>query len=273
MPLFKTLRQLACCAAPQRDEPVALPGRPLPLPVAAGPVAGPADPERPNRNYVEGEARKYWQAMAVSGSLNKPDREELRATALPILVMALRRRQGNAPDTALALHRTLQAVEAMQTHARMKRWIKPPYSRLAGHCGYIDALIQLADDANWLAREIPLPECQGPQHPTIYYTVNPVSNNPVPRVDALLRGDYVYTADGDRVTGDEYIHPWRDPDFWPSTKQLASWNRDTCYSLYRDGGRVKIMLHLRTSSPLFPAQVLRPPLETMIFSPPPLPPR
>ena len=46
-------------------------------------------------------------------------------------------------------------------------------------------LIQLADDANWLAREIPLPDHPPPKHPPIYYKIDPETNRPVPRAGQL----------------------------------------------------------------------------------------
>ena len=125
------------------------------------------EPGRPHQAFVENEARKYWQDIMQVGSLTKPTREELRAAAMPILCQAQRRRTGWSPWT-MALH----AVDAMQLHARERGWIKPPYSRAGESPGYIDALIQLANDAGWLAREILLPEHPEPKHPPIYYTMD-----------------------------------------------------------------------------------------------------
>ena len=39
---------------------------------------------------VEAEARQYWQDMLNPGSLAKPDQEELRAAAMPVLARGLR---------------------------------------------------------------------------------------------------------------------------------------------------------------------------------------
>ena len=120
-------------------------------------------PERPYQDYVENEAERYWQEMVKVGNLTKPDLQEIRAGATPVLGLAQRYRPG--PKLNPALNRAQQAVDAMQLHALEQGWIKPPYSRLQMSPNYVEALVQLADDADWLAREIPLPDHPPPKHP------------------------------------------------------------------------------------------------------------
>ncbi len=143
------------------------------------------EPERPYQAFVESEARKYWQETSQAGALVKPAQEQIRAAALPVLCVALRNRAGN---------RRHQAVADIVQQARDKGWIKRPYSRAHASPSYFDALIQLADDANLVAREIPLPDHPPPHHPPIYYTIESYNGRPVPvpRKDAIIRGHYLY---------------------------------------------------------------------------------
>ena len=228
-----------------------------PQPFAAGPVqperpyrdveVAPAQPGRPYQDYVENETDKYWQEIVRPGSLAKPDVTELRAGARPVLGKALRRRQHKIPDPALAYYRAHQAVNAVHLHAAERGWIKPPYSRPAASTNYAEALIQLADDAGWLAREIPLPEHPNPQHPTIYYTMNTVSGFafPVPREDALLRGNYVYDPEtGSRITQDDYIHAWADPHYrFPLLCEIIARDWNAYYTLFEVGKTVVIAIY------------------------------
>ena len=165
------------------------------------------EPGRPHQDFVESEARRYWQEISHFDSLTKPDQEEIRAAAMPILCQALRNRTG---------HRRHKAVAEMVQHTMERGWIKRPFSEAYASPSYVDALIQLADDANWLAREIPLPDHPSPRHPVIYYTFNLNNKRFVPREDSLLRGDYVHVPwTGSRLTRDNYIYPWlelRPPD-------------------------------------------------------------
>ncbi len=180
-------------------------------------ISGAVQTERPYQAFVESEARKYWQKTSQAGSLVKPAQEEIRAAALPVLCVALRNRAGN---------RRHQAVADMVQHARDKGWIKRPYSRAHASASYIDALIQLADDANLVAREIPLPDHPLPHHPPIYYTIESYNGRPVPvpRKDAIIRGHYLYNiATRQRLTDEEYIYPVLFPPdgvperAWPAT--------------------------------------------------------
>ena len=80
----------------------------------------------PYRDFVEREARDYWQSLGGVGSLTKPTQEEIRAAAMPILGAALRRREGRNeyPDPVMAHH----AVGCMIQHALETGRIKPPFS-------------------------------------------------------------------------------------------------------------------------------------------------
>ena len=113
MPLSTTLCKLLCCAPGRQEEEEAEmpPVRPLPEPVEAGPV----QPGRPYRDYVENETERYWQEMVKVGSLTKPDLQEIRAAARPVLGLAQRYRPGWKLNPAL--NRAQQAVDAMQLHA------------------------------------------------------------------------------------------------------------------------------------------------------------
>ena len=157
-------------------------------------------PRRPYQKFVESEVRKYWQEIGVTGDLPKPTQENIHAAAMPILCQALRNRTG---------HRRHLAVACIIQHALETGWIKWPFSEACESPSYIDALIQFADDANWLAKEIPLPDHPSPKHPPIYYTIGTRLGRPVPvpREDALIRGDYLYKKDGSRLTEDKYIFP------------------------------------------------------------------
>ena len=146
----------------------------------------------------------------ISG-LVKPTQEQIRAAALPILCLALRNRTG---------HRRRLAVDAIIMHARERNWTSHFYSRAHESRSYTEALLQLADDTNWAAREIPLPYHLPPRHPRIYYTIVFVHGRPVPvpRPDAIVRARYLYrynlvatsprvTRTYERLTEDEFIHP------------------------------------------------------------------
>ena len=262
MPVFNSLRQLACCVARDReeqDEYIEL--APLIAPEPNPAAAGPAAPGRPHRDYVEGEARKYWQETVRAGSLVKPDQEELRAAALPVLCAARRRRK-----ECSSLTRAHQGVSAMQLHAAERGWIKHPFTPSEASPDYVEALVQLADDANWSAREIPLPEHPAPRHPPIYYTRNPVTGQPVPRRDAKIRGDYVYFITGRRLTRNDYIHPWPGPPGWPLIDDIDPQRAKVCYSLVLPfRGKLTVMLHWKIGTDN--AYLFSNTLDTFHFSP------
>ena len=254
MPVFDTLRKLFCTVRQGEEQGHDLEMAPL-LHHAAEPAAAGlgsclrrndelGEPGRPYRDFVEDETRKYWQETVQVGRLKKPGQKELRKAARPVLGKALRRRQGKTPDPGLACFRAHQAVCAMQRRAVEKRWIRRPFTSAEASPGYIEALVQLADDADWLAREIPLPEHPAPRHPPIYYTTDPASRRAVPRRDALMRGDYVYHKNGSRLTGDDYIHPWQGPGHWPAKDDLKTRRWTACYSLeLLQDGSMGIMFH------------------------------
>ena len=263
MALKSILKRLVCCASAERQQEQARVIQAGPEPVAAE-AAGPA---RPYEAFIENEARKYWQDMLESGRLNKPRREQLRTAAMPILCEARRR----------GMHRHSQdmahcAVAALVHHVRKDWRTKQPVSDVYAFPGptYISDLIRLADEADWLAREIPLPAHRDPQHPPIYYTTNHETGLPVPRIDSLLRGDYVYITEGLRLTDFNHIHP-----LYPSSFGLqdAASERDHSvwlvgYTLENIPGGPNIKVHwlevtrhavCRNCSPL----------TQLLFSPPP----
>ena len=235
------------------------------------PVAGRAvQPGRPHQDYVESEAERYWQEMVKAGSLTRPDLQELRAGALPILGLAQRNRLG--PKLNPALNRAHMAANAMQLHAVKGGWLKHPFALSEASPNYVEALIQLADDAGWLAREIPLPDHPPPKHPPIYYTIDPVTRRPVPREDSPIRAEYVHTARGTRLTKADYIHPWQGTGVWPSLSDMTSRGWDTCYSLDKSGNTVEILLHWVLYTFNIPSMVMVFPLEELHFSSYPQPP-
>ena len=202
-----------------------------------GAAPAPERQQRPYQDFVESEARKYWQELRHAGNLTKPAQQEIRAAAMPILCQALRNRPGNRRHVAVA---------SMAQHALEKGLIKRPFSEANESPSYIEALIQLADDANWLAREIPLPDHPEPKHPPVYYTVGSMRGrpHPIPRVDSLIRGDYVYDRMGNRLTKTDYIYPWPDSSEVPTKNDLITRGWDACYTLYMGAhNQVTIMFH------------------------------
>ena len=133
---------------------------------------------------------------------------------MPVLVQAQRNRSGWKLNPEL--NRAHLAVNVMQLHLAESGRIKHPFTLSEASPNYVEALIQLADDANWLAREIPLPDHPPPKHPPIYYTVDPETNRPVPRADSLIRGDYLFQNDGSQLTNISHFHPWLSVRFTPS---------------------------------------------------------
>ena len=262
MPLSTTLRKLLCCAPrEQEQEEAETPARqPLLEPVEDRPM----EAGRPYQDFVENETQRYWQEMVQVGSLNKPDQQELRAAALPILGLAQRNRPG--PKLNPELDRVHMAANAMHLHAGESGWLKHPFALSEASPNYVEALIQLADDAGWLAREIPLPDHPPPKHPPIYYTIDPVTGRPVPREDSLIRAEYVHTTRGTRLTKADYIHPWQGTGVWPSLSDMTSRGWDTCYSLDKSGNTVEILLHWVIYTFNIPSMVMVFPLEELQFS-------
>ena len=153
---------------------------------------------------------------------------------MPILCQALRNRTG---------HRRHHAVVGIVQHALETGWIKPPFSEACESPNHVEALIQLAHEANWLAREIILPDYPGPKHPPLYYRMDLNSHQPVPTEDSLICGNYVYTQYGQRVTRAGFIHPWLDPDKFPTKNDFVVRGWDVCYRLGLTGKGVEIIIH------------------------------
>ena len=197
------------------------------IPIAIQPRLEPGEaqavePGRPYQAFVDSEVRKYWEEIEERGrNLTKPSKEEVRAAAMPVLCLALRNRRGSRSS------RRHQAVNAMQLHAVEGGWIKHPFTLSEASPNYVEALVQLADNACWLPQEVRLPLHPAPHHPPIYYTRDPGTGLPKPREDSLIRGDFVSGPTGRRltrddsltrmdlefgsacrrITGNEYIHP------------------------------------------------------------------
>ena len=151
---------------------------------------------------------------------------------MPVLGAALRRREGRNeyPDPVTAHH----AVGCMIQHALETGRIKSPFSEASESPNYVEALIKLADEANWIAREIPLPDHPPPHHPPIYYTMDSESSRPIPRIDSYIRGNYVYTPlFCSRVTAADRIYPLVMPEYDPvlTSKILCSWGLEAFYTL------------------------------------------
>ena len=266
MPLKTILRKLVCCVPREQEEAETETMVQEEQPLLEFAADEPMEPGRPYQDFVESETRKFWQEMVNVGSLTKPAQQEIRAAAMPILCQALRRRPGRKlnPHLYMAHHAVADVVE----HAREQRWAMRPLSEPHASPTYIDALIQLADDANWLAREIPLPDHPPPKHPPIYYTINPETGVPVPRADSLIRGDYVYTKQGTRLTNVRHIRPWLSNYFNPL---LFLWTGRAYYSLVlTPENNMEVTLHLAVQIPnsnsIIPFHC---PLRNLHFSPQP----
>ena len=202
--------------------------------------AEPMEPGRPYQAFVESRLRQYLRDNNIR-SLVKPTQEEIRAAAMPILCKALRNRPGRKlyPYLNMAHHAVADVVE----HARETRWTRRPLSDPFARPTYVDALIQLARDADWLARELPLPDYSGPRHPPVYYRIDIASRMPVPTEDSLIRGDYVYTRYGQRITKAAFIHPWREAGRFPSERDFVALGRHMCYRLGFTGRNIEIFIH------------------------------
>ena len=179
----------------------------------------------------------FWQDMVERGNLAKPNQQELRAAAMPILIQGLRRRSGTGilPPTVIAR----LAVDIMHQHAAERGETTEPYTGPYPSPDHIEALTQYAADTRLLPREIPLPEHEGPQHPPIYYYIDPVTRQPTPRKDALIRAEYVRDpGDGKPVTEASHIHPSTDRYGQPPP-EVVERKSDSYYRLYVDRGETK----------------------------------
>ena len=231
MPIFTTLRKLLGYAPVRQEEEEAEPPARRPLPEPA--QDRPAQAERSYRDLVENEARKYWQDMVQAGGLAKPDREEVRAGALPILGLAQRYRPG--PKLNPALNRAHMAVNALQSHLVAIGRLKHPFTPSEASPNFVEALMQLADDAAWTDREMPLPAHPDPQHPPIYCSLGTLTGRPIPRKDAVIRGDYLHEAlSMERLSHDQDIYPWWKADEPKSADELISQGWDVCYTVISD---------------------------------------
>ena len=226
------------------------------------------EPGRPYQAFVEREARDYWQSLGGVGSLTKPTQEEIRAAAMPILCAALRRRTGWSPWTMAH-----NAVGCMIQHALETGRIKPPFSEASESPNHVEALVKLADDANWIAREIPLPDHPPPHHPPIYYTMDPESSRPIPRSDSYIRGDYVYTPwFGSRITASDRILPLVIPedDLVITSMVLQILGLDASFTLVSGSGNVEVVVNYLEKIGSF-TFLLRMSLKYLHFSPSPPP--
>ena len=97
-------------------------------------LSGAAEPGRPYQDFVENQARQYWQEIGKEHNLTKPTQQEIRTAAMPILCRALRNRTD---------HRRHVAVAAVVQHAYENDLIGRPISEAYESPSYIDALIRL----------------------------------------------------------------------------------------------------------------------------------
>ena len=175
MPLKRMALKLArklVCMDPQEQEEAVLEAIP---PELEPDEAQAVEPGRPYQDYVESEARRYWQSLGGIGSLTKPDQEEIRATAMPILCRALRNRPGS---------RRHQAVAALVQYALERGWIKSPFSEACESPSYIDAMIELARDARW---SVPLEEASRVLKQTIEWKLSVSTIPPEDESEILQR--------------------------------------------------------------------------------------
>ena len=162
---------------------------------------------------------------------------------MPVLCRAMRKRPGRKrkPYLNMAHHAVADVVE----HIRAKRWTARPVTDAYASANYVEALVQLADDTDWLAREVPLPDHPAPRHPPVYYTMYPGTGLPKPVKDSYLRGDYVYKSDGSRVTQAEIIPPWISAKSYPepSMEDVMSLEWKVCYTLSYWSDKAQVIIH------------------------------
>ena len=227
--------------AAEREQAAHVVQRPLPEADEVEPV----EPGRPYQAFVENEARKYWEDMVEQpgrpvkpDKLVKPDQQKLRAAAMPILLRALRNR-GEVrflPPTVKA-H---MAVNFMHEHAGDRGETKRPYKGPYLNPDYMEALIQYADDTRLSPQKIPLPWHEEPKHPPIYYYVDPITRQPTPMKDALIRAEYVRNPrNGKPITQASHIYPSVDQDGGPPPEVLEK-KLDVYYRLRDTDVKVEI---------------------------------
>ena len=223
-------------------------------PIPAPDEGEPVDQGRPHQAFVETEARKFRQEMETGADPAQPASQDDLAAAAPGPVRAPR-----TSDDVMSL----KAVAAVAEYARQKHWVKPPYSNTYRSPSYVDALIQLADDAGWLAKEIPLPAHAEPHHPAIFYTVEKKYGFPcgIPKEDSLIHADYVHTLNGQRISRQRVIHPWPilREGFFPERGRMLELGWDACYTLsVGKGGKAELQFH---RAPPFAGVLGEPPLK------------
>ncbi len=224
MPAKLIARRREYQPAAEQEQAAPVIQRPLPKADEAEPV----EPGRPYQAFVENEARKYWEDMVKQPGrpvkpdrLVKPDQQELRAAAMPILCMGLRKRSGARflPPTVKA-H---MAVNVMHMHAAYRKELTRPYEGPYPVSDHIEALLQYMEDTRLAPREIPLPWHEEPKHPPIYYYIDPITRRPTPKEDALICAAYVRRPwDGEPVTEASHIHPSVDRDGMPPLEVLEN---------------------------------------------------
>ena len=236
------------------------------LPFQEPDEVGASEPGRPHQAFVESRLRQYLRDNDVR-SLVKPTRAEIREAAMPILCMArnIPEITGRFPLKRISRHR---GAAAMRLNHAMENlmpldWVKAPYSNTYRSPSYVDALIQLADDAGWLAKEIPLPAHAEPHHPAIFYTVEKKYGFPcgIPKEDSLIHADYVHTLNGQRISRQRVIHPWPilREGFFPERGRMLELGWDACYTLsVGKGGKAELQFH---RAPPFAGVLGEPPLK------------
>ena len=198
--------------------------------------AEPMDPGRPHQAFVESEARKYWQDMVKVGSLAKPDRQELRTAAMPILIKCLQKRgwvRFLAPTVKAHM-----AVNVMHMRAVDRGELTGPPVPSPDH---IDALLRYMKVTRLAPQPIPLPWHGAPKHPSIYYYIDPITKQPTPREDALIRAEYVRNpGDGMPVSRMTHIHP-SDPYGQPPP-EVVERKSGIYYRLSVERGEIKVSI-------------------------------
>ena len=177
---------------------------------------------KPNQASVESAAREYWQSLGGVGSLTKPTEQEIREVALPILSHALQRREGKVGPLATARHAVADFVE----HAREQGWTNQPLSEPYASSSHVDALIQFAKEANWLAEELPVPD-----HPPIAYTFDEQTGRPVPRQDSFIHGEYLSDLFGAKLSEHRHVYPWVSTPRRPLPDGRRLMGASACYTL------------------------------------------
>ena len=153
---------------------------------------------RPYQSYVESELSACLQDNDVQSLVEQPQ-SELRTVAMSVLGPALRKREGDKNPYMYMAH---AAMEAVVFHMQEQRWTRRPLSDVDAGANYLDALVQLAVDADWHAKEI-----QFPDHPSVLYTRDARTREPIPRVDSYIRNGYLSAVLGSKLYDQNRIYP------------------------------------------------------------------